>query len=463
MMRSKIGQFILVFLLMASTVSQLHADDLASSPQEIFKSKGLIKTGFMLILPQEQELHDAAAVLRTARGKLAAAAAKIRDADAQIKIAARNLKASEDDLHDTDVRMAHGQNDNQTIGQHNLLIDQIKEQLNKLQDLTTAKDKLLVSRSDYITAALDASEKADVALHAYDVPRADKDLSVAIDKYNLTAKPKVKLGPSAYFNEDLELVKQCKADVTSGSIPITTDGGVPNVEVLLNGTFTQTFIWDSGATMVSLSAKTAKALDLHPTKSDPEVVMTIADGRHVKAHIMTLDSIRIGGFTVEHVECLVPPNGTEGADLLGNDFQHHFQFKLDIGKGTLQLTPLDSQAAATKTVSRYTVQPADKPSAAPVDPVAKPDKTAMQKTIDRLAGTWFLPKNGTQYTLDADGTATAQDGNKGTWAPNAAGSIINVKWAKHGWTEVFRLSAGKWTKYTYQDGTLKDTDEISPP
>jgi hypothetical protein len=598
---------------LALAASTLIAGDSAKSPEEFFKSKGLIKTGFMLIVPEEQALHDAVNALRTAKGKLATAAAKIRNADAQIKTAVANLKTMEAELHDTNVRMANGQNDNQTIGRHNLLIDQIKDQAQKISDLIDGKEKLLVSRSDYITAALDASDKADAAVHAYDGPHADKELAAFIDKYNLTAKPKVKLGPSAYCNEDLALVKQCKADVTSGSIPITTEGGVPNVQVLLNGSFTQTMIWDSGATMVSLSSKTARALDLHPTDSDPVVEMTIADGRTVKARIMTLDSIRIGSFTVEHLPCIVPPNGTQGADPLGNDFQHHFQFKLDINAATLQLTPLDPQTASAKAPSKLAAQPALEP-APPVSAPAKavsvkfasdvttigiiepgskifnnrkytfgdvppelqglsytrrglnqsadvtidipahatvyliidsdkgangkrkgvrelnqslidsdwrrlddvketgmqstnaiytqdfataqqvtipgagngilvaaknlrldtddttstppadpPAKTESSNPLDRFAGVWFLPKNKVEYTLNPDGTASSHDGNTGTWTVNDSGTIINIKWAKGGWSEVFRLSHGTWTKYTYKDDDLRATDEITPP
>jgi hypothetical protein len=618
MSQPKVGRTLIVLLLTAFTVNPLRADDSAKSPEEIFKSKGLIKTGFMLIVPQEKDLHDAATVLRAAKGKLTAAAAKIRENDTQLVSVARTLKGMDDEMHDINVRLAKGEKDLPLLGRHDALAAEIVEELGKADDLFDARQKLLVSRSDYITAALDASSKADAALHAYDAPHADKDLAAAIDKFNLTAKPKVKLGPSAYFNEDLELVKKCKADVTSGTLQISTEGGVPRVEVLLNGTFNQTFIWDSGCTGVSLSAKTANALGLRPLPTDPIVESSIADGSRIQEHIKYLDSIRIGGFTVEHVACTIPPNGSRGVDLLGNEFQHHFQFKLDINNGTLQLTPLDEQSAtiaklpassgsppprqlpapsqppvSSKTglelskvnwivntgtgdylsafaenknmgnvVRIYPANNSDsekwsfhpiagsdvlnivnefsdqrlvvyqgskkpgyeviewdalKPGEAydkprnsnwkiepvgdsfkivnelsglcmtqrpgkekitqeiwtgsdqqlwqikPVDADAKADKPVAGNSIDRLCGVWFLPKNNSQYALKIDGTASAPDGNTGVWTVNTDNTVINIKWTKGGGTETLRLSGGKWTKYTYQDGTLKFTDEISPP
>jgi hypothetical protein len=245
-----------------------------------------------------------------------------------------------DDLHDTNVRMAAGQNDNQLIGRHNLLIDDVRTTLEQLDELQEARSKLLVSKSDYITATLAAADQADAAAHAYDAPAADKTLAAAIDKYNLTAKPKVKLGPSASFNEDLELVKQCRAEITSGIVPVTVDGGVPNVDVLINGKLDQTMVWDSGCSGVTLSAKTAAALGLKPEDRDEIEEAVIADSRHIKEHVKFLDSIRIGGFTVENVRVTIPDRGAEGADLLGTEFQSCFQFKLDMTRQTLQLTPL---------------------------------------------------------------------------------------------------------------------------
>ena len=278
--------------------------------------------------------------------------------------------------HEVNVAISKGQGTYQLIARHNVLLDDMKTQLDKLDKLDDDREKMLMSRSDYISATLDASAKADLAAHSYDSFASDKTLTTAIGTHNLTAKPMVKLGPSVHFSEDLELVKKCKSDVTSGIIPITLEGGVPNVEVLINGKVTETFIWDSGCTGVTLSAKTATALGLHPTDKDPVVVSTIADGSKVKEHLMMVDSIRIGSFTVEHVECIVPDGGSAGADLLGNEFQHHFQFKLDVNAATLQLTPIDARtevAAAPRSVVIGVVPPSTQPSPptqAPAAPAA---------------------------------------------------------------------------------------------
>jgi hypothetical protein len=319
-----------------------------NSPEQIFKSRGLSRLGFVLIVPEEQALHDAAVILHAAKSKVVAAVANIRQADDQLKTMNRDLEAMRDRDHEISERVAKGDKSNQLVAEHNLLLDDIASLTDKIAAAEEARSNLLASRSDYITAALDAQQKADPASHAYNGLRTDKQLAAAIDKFNLTARPKVKLGPSGSFDDDLAFVAACNTEVTADTIPITLEGGVPNVEVLLNGQLAQRMIWDSGAAEITLSRKTAHQLGLRPTDKDPVIDLVIASGAHIKEHLMWLDSIRIGACTVEHVQCIVPPDDIEGADLLGDEFQKHFHFKLDVNNQTLQFTPLDAAAVQKK-------------------------------------------------------------------------------------------------------------------
>jgi hypothetical protein len=88
----------------------------------------------------------------------------------------------------------------------------------------------------------------------------------------------------------------------------------------------------------------------------------------VKEYVKILDSIRIGAFTVKHVRCTIPSGTAEGADLLGNEFQHLFQFKLDINNQTLQLSPLDSQAVTIEAPSKNPPVPAVTGGPGPMTP-----------------------------------------------------------------------------------------------
>jgi aspartyl protease family protein len=147
------------------------------------------------------------------------------------------------------------------------------------------------------------------------------------------------------------------------AIPVATNHGVPEVEVLLNGKVKQTMIWDSGATLVTLSAETAASLGIHPTSRDRTIRATLADGREVACKLVRLESIRVGPFTVQDVECAVPADGKGGTDLLGDAFQSHFMCKMDMRAGLLRLTPLTKQP---ETPGAGDAQPRKRDGAKPV-------------------------------------------------------------------------------------------------
>lgn len=136
-------------------------------------------------------------------------------------------------------------------------------------------------------------------------------------------------------------------NVVTGTVPFQKSEGVGQlfVQAVLNGKLTTTMIWDSGADIVTLGPATWKALGIHATDKDPTMVMRIADGSQVNEKVVELDSIRLGGFTLRNVECvLVPdiPGVSKVDDLLGDTFQSHFLSRLDQRTRQLQLTPIDS-------------------------------------------------------------------------------------------------------------------------
>jgi clan AA aspartic protease (TIGR02281 family) len=138
-------------------------------------------------------------------------------------------------------------------------------------------------------------------------------------------------------------VRQCDKDVTTAAVLVGRRGGDPAVQVMVNGKLSDSMIWDSGASDVTLSSRTADALGLKFSDDEPVVEMMMADGRKIMGRIVELDSIRLGTFTVNKVEAVVLPPDAKAVDLLGDSFQKHFVCKLDQEAGQLQLTPIDSQ------------------------------------------------------------------------------------------------------------------------
>src|SRR5205085_1885805 len=152
--------------------------------------------------------------------------------------------------------------------------------------------------------------------------------------------PKVKLGPSQLWPDELKKIRYQRQQIISSPIKITLEGGTPHVPVTLNGRVTQTMVVDSGASAVSISAKTAEQCGLAPGPGDPTVEATLADGRKVKSKLMVLESVQVGPFTVHNVECLVDPAAGDTPALLGATFLRHFSYKSDLAAGELHLTQL---------------------------------------------------------------------------------------------------------------------------
>ena len=349
-----------------ATAAVVGAAAAAPTPEEVFRSHHLIRSGFRLVLPAEATVHDAAKGVRTAQAKLAAEAAAGRDLDAKLARARAAQKRLDEQMRIVGDKLAANPKDNQLVGQTNSLLAQIRGQRTVVDDLVARQSKVTGSRSAYITAALAAAGVADANAHAYDPLAADAALAAAVAQAN--AAPgggKVKLGPSPTFTDDLAFLAKCRREITSGTIPVTVADGVPMVEVLLNGTVRRTMIWDSGASVVSITAKTAHELGRDPGPDDPVVVGRLADGREVKERMIRLAAVRVGAFTVTDVECVVLPADVRQADeLLGGSFQHRFQCQLDTAAGTLRLTPLDA------TVTSATTQPAAWPAPTPARPAA---------------------------------------------------------------------------------------------
>jgi aspartyl protease family protein len=101
----------------------------------------------------------------------------------------------------------------------------------------------------------------------------------------------------------------------------------------INGQATQ-FLVDTGATSISISQAEADRMNLR--YRDGRRVMTQTANGSVPAHVLSLNSVRIGEVEVHNVEAIVIP-GQMSHVLLGNSFLTRFQMKRDNDVLTLDL------------------------------------------------------------------------------------------------------------------------------
>jgi clan AA aspartic protease (TIGR02281 family) len=367
-MRNVAAVFLGMCLSLASFTSQFNRavaqnSSAPKTPDNVFDDKGLAKSGFWLILPNETSVHDGVWALKQADEGVRSEAAGRRDLRFEIDNGRRNLDAMEDkyvagnkqynqavamgkniDKKDVDRYNASIELQNQLYDNLNVLWIGIDKQTRALEDLKTREEQVEDSRARYISLVMDIGTKAESIAKAYSTLAHDTELQNAIAQANLTTQPPLRLGPTPAFQDDLIFIRKCVKDVITGTVPVqkTQSGGL-HVQAVLNGKVTDTMTWDSGADLVSLSYETGRALGIKPTDKDRSMLMSGADGRTFKAKLIVLDSIRLGGFTMHDVDCvLLPKTANPAPDLLGDTFQSHFLSRLDQRSGQLQLTPIDS-------------------------------------------------------------------------------------------------------------------------
>jgi clan AA aspartic protease (TIGR02281 family) len=328
----------------------------AAPGTDVFKDKGLVVVGNRLVLPVEAEVHDQVKQMRIAQAKATAEANSRKSVDADVIKTKETIKAMEAEyarLNDLLASTADPAQQNQIIGRTNSITSQQKTQQSNLESLISKQKELTASKEAYIELMGDVSKNIDADEHAYDDLAKDADVASAIAEYNKTAKIKVTLGPTSEYTANLKLIRLAMKDVSTEVVPVSTDHGVPEVDVVLNGKTKQAMVWDSGASSVVINTELAASLGLHPGPKDPIVKCKLADGHIVACHQMTLKSVSVGAFTVNDVECMVmPPDIKDGDPLLGDSFQSHFLTKLDQGGGTLRLTPVDNTSVSKHTANK---------------------------------------------------------------------------------------------------------------
>jgi clan AA aspartic protease (TIGR02281 family) len=353
---------IAVLSLMLAIIARADAPS-TDSPQTIFDNRGLIQSDVWLVLPYESGVHDGVGQAKQKADSVHVETTSRRDLRFEIQGDKHTIESLLDNLIDADnqinnaiaTRRQMSKDDphyGQLIDLYNAALKSRDAASRQIEDAQKDEDnaqkqlgEVPDARPEYANLIMDTATQAESVAKAYAALAQDSQLTQAIASANTTASPALKLGPSPIFAADLDFLRKAVKDVIDSPIPVRRgDNNELYVQAVLNGTVTQEMMWDSGADLISLSAETARQLGIHPTDHDPEIEMGMAGGQTVKVREVILDSVRLGGFTVKNVPCVVLPDLPHGHadDLLGDTFQTHFISRMDQRTQQLQLTPADS-------------------------------------------------------------------------------------------------------------------------
>jgi len=115
-------------------------------------------------------------------------------------------------------------------------------------------------------------------------------------------------------------------------------------EVVLNERIRRHFVVDTGASFTLISRQTANELGIVIDENTPFVPMGGVGG-HILAHLVVLESLRVGKAVAENVEAVVYYRTSSRSDqgkpeLLGNTFFNRFRIDLDSVSGKMTLFSL---------------------------------------------------------------------------------------------------------------------------
>lgn len=306
-------------------------------------------SGSSAILSAERELSrgisDAAGMKRKARN----AAKPVQAVQQEIHGLEFQMQQAQARLIDLNSQLANVTDvasNNRLVGSINTLQGQLQlaeKNLEKLKEAeVAARSELNKTREAYVEHILGLRRSADALKQAYDTVGETEQIVEQLNKLMADSGKQLKFEPSSSFDSTLRKLEELEKTILTEKIPLRGDDNTFYATVVVNGKHTAEMIVDSGASLISLPWKLAAEMGLEPKPGDKQILITIADGSTISGHLKVIDSVRIGQFTVEKVECAVlGPEAVNAQPLLGMSFLGEFQFQLDAAESTLGLTEID--------------------------------------------------------------------------------------------------------------------------
>ncbi len=319
------------------------------SPEEVLRANGLRKLNQYFVLADESQVNSKFRELDLLHRKVADAQQKASAAEKKVEDKKKLIIASIQQQRELNAALATTTSlklHNKLVLMHNELVDRVS-----LLERSDAEEKaaaaaraaVAVVSEQYIEGLLKARAQLDQADEQYTALADDAKVRQAIEDFNKGRPSAVKLGPTPAFALLDRKLKKLESGVLSETIAMQRgDGNLWHVTVSLNGKHAQEMAVDTGASVIALPYQVAEAAGMTPSATDPTVRVSLADGHVISAKRVFAASVRLGKFTVEHVECAVmPADLTQAQPLLGLSFFKHFTYKIDSAKGKLAISQIE--------------------------------------------------------------------------------------------------------------------------
>ncbi len=316
------------------------------SAKRLLRSKGLRKVQLTYVLRGEGELRKGIRQIAPLERQLRNAIKKRDTIEKQLDKGEQAIELLLEERRRLNRKLSSGSRTwrryNRLVGQINDVTDQInilRARSKSSRAIDEADGEIGAARQAYSDHIASLRRKIVETQKAYKVLAKDKAVEAALAELGEILDKNLSLGPSRSFEANLKRIGKLELIVASAVIDLRKEGNVLWVDTVVNGKHNLPFVFDTGASYVTIPPDMANQIGLSPQPGDRSISLTIADGSSVRATLMKLDSLKVGEFEIEDVVCAVMPiEMADAPPLLGGSFLQHFTYSIDPQQGILTLT-----------------------------------------------------------------------------------------------------------------------------
>jgi len=330
------------------------SEETAPSSEKLAVDLSLKVSGSNVIFAAEKDFSKGLTEAASLKKKAKLAIKPLRDTQQEITNLEGRMLQAHQQMVGLNAQLANVNDvasNNRLVGAINTLQGQITLAEKSLETLKareiTARSNLNNAREEFVQQVLDLGNLSVQLTKAYESSGNSPEVQASLKKLREDTGKDLTLQPSPAVQSLQRKLAELQTSVQTERITLRRDDNTFYASVVINGKHTAEMVVDTGASLISLPYELAVSMGLKPEARDKQVLLTLADGRSITAHIKTIESVRVGTFVVEDVECAVlGPEAVEAHPLLGMSFLGEFQFHLDAAAGTLGLTQIESDSPA---------------------------------------------------------------------------------------------------------------------
>ena len=334
-------------------------------------------------------LHDEEADFNKAMSEIAGLKRKLTTALKGLKVAEKHEEACKAEIRRlmqadvglnaqlANVRNGEAVLNNRLIGALNANSGQVRllmETQEKLQKQTEEVRKgANAAREAYLGRVLALRPLSEKVTARYEELSRDDKLRSAVNELNAATGKTYALEPSRTFVSNAKRLETIEKSIISEKVPLRRQGNSFYASVVIDGEHSQEMVVDTGASLLTLPHRMAKECGLEVTEADQRITMVIADGSKISGRVKRVDSVRVGQFIVNDIECaILGPEAVEATPLLGMSFLGKFKLQLNADASELSLTRVDAEETAPRAAKKPATRKSD--TAPKKGPTGRPPK-----------------------------------------------------------------------------------------